>query len=1392
MQMFLKKLFWSSGFNRSSKQRVTDLTQARRPLRLEALEDRRMLSITLFVDDDATSASPDGLAWDTAYADLQSALDRAAELNADATAENDITQIWIAEGTYYPTAQLEPDDLRSATFSLVDGVSLYGGFAGTETTLDERILGPEHTTILSGDLNKNDEKDIAVEDLLDHPTRQDNAYSVLYGLNANALVVSCLTVVGGNANNDGWYQSRGGGFYVANSQATIEDSVFRENAASNGGGGVCGYTSKGCIHLCVNGSTFMHNYASSGSGINIYASESTDVTLTVADTVVKDNYATFKGGGISSIAHQTTIVNSRIIGNIAGMMGGGIYNGMVSGYGVGKLLVANSTIIGNAGGYQGGGGIYYSSSGSSSSPNIVKIINSNITGNSSYIGGGIYSSVSSSHLIATIVSSTIAGNIANIGGGLYNYSYSCDVKIKLYNSIFADNTALENAPQIYFPVYPGTELEHELCSYNSLVEDGPGIDGANGFTWAINQDSLIVDPQFKFSLPAYRVNAGDDNIWGTEDDRIGNYQLFSTSPAVDHGNDTYLSYLDENSFGVDLDNSGVVGDYSITHDLAGSDRKCGAASVDMGAYEYSGLQDPALDYGDFGNRLYVDGDSIGSNDGTSWENAFVRLNDALWFAFLVNQDGNPLNDIAEISIADGIYFPTKYMNRDDSFELVSHINLVGGYGGVSESNPNIRDITTYETILSGDLGINDGSELSGDELLIEEERKDNSHTVIRGYGVTDVCLDGLVITGGNAELGNAKHNFAMQSGGGVWLYQSDVTVINSLITRNSACDGGGIFCCSGMNATMLLIENSTIIENHADYGGGIYNSYPSGNATVIVVNSTIAKNSAWCAGGGVYNVADSDNSKIEIINSIIVENTAWEGGGIYSYAKNGGNPIIVVVNSTIAGNFASDNGGGLACYSNAITYLHNTIISGNSASNTGSQIYRSINRYVTNVLHGHNCLVEGGEGLDGANGFTWTTSENNIIDAPMFVDAENGDYRLMANSSAVNAGDNALAVDQEGQPLEVDLDGQTRIQGGAVDIGAYESSVGTWGNVWIKIRDRAGNEELEWMDEWTGCWVEVWGRGVAARGIGGFDVELGFVPDYFTPDMTKVVPGDAVDGEALTTTLDGVAGKLRMEGSTLTDDAGQDAYVMLAKVYFKPTPGESSLPRDTDGRYLTPVEDVGFQISESELIPHGASDHYATAMTYRMAVPLWPVMYDLDGNSTIDLMDVSQFVSVFQMTADENALPMAWASDFDRSGKVDLVDLSQMLARFHWQKGDGDSVSYPDEFPFATPGPPDYVLQADTTSSIWSIDDFDGEGVPDGTGVTILAGNWQYAVMPLSVSAEPAFASLCCNDAIFSNSLWDETDLAAVAKDLAIDAEEESFWLKDELFDLNLDLFDEY
>ena len=193
-----------------------------RRLRVEPLEDRRMLSVTLFVDADAPTGG-DGLAWDSAYADLQAALDDAETRNANTIGENDVDSIWIAEGVYRPSAELEPGDARSATFSLVDGVTLLGGFAGTEAALGEREISA-HATALSGDVGMLGDS-------------SDNAYTVVY---CHADVEAALDGVsitagnaGGSSSSSNPERSHGGGIYnkgtltVANSTLTEKLGRFR-------------------------------------------------------------------------------------------------------------------------------------------------------------------------------------------------------------------------------------------------------------------------------------------------------------------------------------------------------------------------------------------------------------------------------------------------------------------------------------------------------------------------------------------------------------------------------------------------------------------------------------------------------------------------------------------------------------------------------------------------------------------------------------------------------------------------------------------------------------------------------------------------------------------------------------------------------------------------------------------------------------------------------------------------------------------------------------------------------------------------------------------------------------------------------------------------------------
>jgi parallel beta-helix repeat protein len=97
----------------------------------------------IYVDTNVSGGDDSGRSWQNAYTQLQDGLDRSTSGRG--------SRIWVADGTYVPTKP--PGD--DATFKLVEGVALYGGFSGNETALAQRNwLANE--TILDGSDNSNE------------------------------------------------------------------------------------------------------------------------------------------------------------------------------------------------------------------------------------------------------------------------------------------------------------------------------------------------------------------------------------------------------------------------------------------------------------------------------------------------------------------------------------------------------------------------------------------------------------------------------------------------------------------------------------------------------------------------------------------------------------------------------------------------------------------------------------------------------------------------------------------------------------------------------------------------------------------------------------------------------------------------------------------------------------------------------------------------------------------------------------------------------------------------------------------------------------------------------------------------------------------------------------
>ncbi|UCC29177.1 MAG: S8 family serine peptidase [Phycisphaerales bacterium] len=285
----------------------------------------------LYVDASAGGAN-DCSSWVDACTDLQDALASAA------TSMGITREIWVAAGTYTPDSGTGD---RTATFQLVDGVAVYGGFAAWETSLDQRSI-EANETILSGDLDGDDGPGFTNYD--------ENSYHVVTGSGTGATaVLDGFTVSGGNADAS-WPNNRGGGMHNEGGSPTVANCAFTGNSVVNVGGGMLNEDSSSPT---VTDCTFSGNWAYGGGGM--YNGGGSDPT--VINCAFSGNTATEAfGGGVSNADSSPVLINCTFSGNSA-YGGGGLRDWNSS------PTLTNCTFSGNSATSSGGG---ISSSGTSS------------------------------------------------------------------------------------------------------------------------------------------------------------------------------------------------------------------------------------------------------------------------------------------------------------------------------------------------------------------------------------------------------------------------------------------------------------------------------------------------------------------------------------------------------------------------------------------------------------------------------------------------------------------------------------------------------------------------------------------------------------------------------------------------------------------------------------------------------------------------------------------------------------------------------------------------------------------------------------------------------------------------------------------------------------------
>lgn len=475
---------------------------------------------TWFVDADATGAKS-GSSWPDAFTDLRAALAVAQEGD----------QVWVAAGLYQPDAGIGQ---KSLSFDLRSGVSLFGGFAGTETQLDQRdiLLNP---TVLSGDLHGNDDPvSFAALQLI-----SDNSYHVVSCLDTTSpATIDGFTIRGGigvtHAPPGACFPSVGGGIVVSNAAVTIRACTFTQNQAGLGGGCFIGESTDVVLESC----SFTANISQLNGGAGMAMCHSNALIVDSRFQGNRGKQDSSGGGILASNESSPQILDCQFIENTA-QGGAGVSATEGSSPLIERCLFVNNSA--------GSGAVSFLGSDFDHSSNGT-LRNCALLNNDAFSAGAILISTSS----PTIESCTIVGNRSDLidAGGILIDGLSSAVVVRnciVWGNLGAGTVSevgqIWNATRFFAITVDHSDIDH-------WTQGGPG--------------NIAADPAF-VDLD------GADDVFGTEDDDVA---LTPLSPCVDAGSPQAYA------LGTDLLGGARLIDGNLDNFMVS----------DMGAAEYSAVR----------------------------------------------------------------------------------------------------------------------------------------------------------------------------------------------------------------------------------------------------------------------------------------------------------------------------------------------------------------------------------------------------------------------------------------------------------------------------------------------------------------------------------------------------------------------------------------------------------------------------------------------------------------------------------------------------------------------------------------------------------------------------------------------------------------------------------
>nr|WP_293838412.1 choice-of-anchor Q domain-containing protein [uncultured Arsenicibacter sp.] len=787
---------------------------------------------TRYVSTTGITPAASATSWATSTTDLQGAI--------DASQPGD--QVWVVTGLYKPTPTTGPDS-RTISFSMKNGVAIYGGFAGGETSLSQRptinpVAGKPGSSTLSGDIDNDG-------------TLTNNSYHVISnptGLTTTA-VLDGFVITGGNAS--GSSANMGGGMYNNGSSPTLTNCLFVDNQAtggngnSNKGGAIYNNGSSPTLTNC----SFQGNQATGGGANHGGAMYNESSSPTLTNCSFQNNQATGGGGSAN--------------------YGGAMYNFNGSNPTLTNCSFQGNQITGGNGSSTNGGAIY--NNGSSPTLTNCSFQNNQATGNrSSNYGGAMYNTYSN----PTLTNCSFQGNqntgtaSVDLGWAMYNFSSHPVLTNTVMWNNGGSNTFFNNGST--------------LTARYSLFDNTSGVDvtGPGNLTTTTSPFVSATSVALLPCSPA--VNAGDPNTTtatvGTTD-LAGNPRFFGG--RIDMGAVEYQARLY-----VAASQTANVGD----------GQSWATAFPDLqSALTYPCSQNLTEIWVAAGTYKPARGSSFSMLPGVAIYGGFKGLETSLSERPAVNPvTGHPSNTTLAGNGSRVITNPSGLTTTAvlDGFIItggnasVFPNNLGGGVynngiGSGQVCNPSFRNCSLIgNSASSGGAMYNDGNGGQSSPVLTNCVLQSNMATLRGGamynHGpggqsspvLTNCVLQGNQATGiGAGYLGGAMYNDGDQG-------QSNPVLTNCVLQNNSAYDGGAMYNSGwSYGQSSPVLTNCVLQSNSAIEGGAMFNYGTNGQSSPVLTNCSLLGNSA-IDGGAMFNIGIDSQSRPVLTNSIL-----WNNGG---------------------------------------------------------------------------------------------------------------------------------------------------------------------------------------------------------------------------------------------------------------------------------------------------------------------------------------------------------------------------------------------------------------------------------------------------------------------------------------------------------------------------------